>query len=175
MPESIDVGTHGVSRRVLLRGAGVMVPGLVLATAVGGTAAAASTPAPRGAVQAAFSASGYSWTSLSPGEQAAAPASGVVFELTAGGRPAADRRVRFSISSFDAVAGSIWFEAASGRKSVERRGYLDLDTDASGTVVLDRWLRRGPVSTAAIAARPVLRAQLVGSETILVSARLSVI
>ncbi|WP_155370998.1 hypothetical protein [Catellatospora vulcania] len=162
-----------MSRRVLLQGVGAMVPAVALAAAVEGTAAAAAAPTADGAVRGTFSASGYSWTSQAPGEQGFA--SGVVFLCTAGGLPAPGRRVRFSISSFDAVAGSVWFDAGTGRKAMDRRGYLDLDTDAAGTVVLDRWLRRGGVPTTAVAARPVLRAQLVGSEKILASARLSVI
>jgi hypothetical protein len=98
-----------------------------------------------------------------------------VFALAADGRPLTAVRVRFSISSFHAVERSVWFEAAPHRKTVLRLGYLDLDTDQSGLVLLDPWLRLGVVSTAAIGARPMLRAQLVGSENILATARLSVI
>lgn len=175
MPELIDGGAQGVSRRVVLRGAGALLPGVILTAAGGGVAAGASVPAAHGAVQGAFSALGYSWPTFASEVQAGEAVSGVVFALTTGGWPLADRRVRFSISSFHAVGRSVWFEASPGRKSVSRLGYLDLDTDESGTVVLDQWLRCGAVSTAAIGAYPVLRAQLVGSETILASARLSVI
>ena len=174
MPELIDSGAQGVSRRVVLRGVGALLPGLVLTVAGGGVPAAASASAAGGAVQGTFSGSGYSWPTVASTVEAGEAVSGVVFTLTEGGRPLADRRVRFSISSFHVVGGSVWFEAAPGQKSVGRLGYLDLDTDGSGTVALDRWLRRGAVSTAAIGAHPVLRAQLVGSETILASARLSV-
>lgn len=178
MPKSSDDDVRRVSRRMLLRGIGAVVPGLVLAAAVDSVAVAGASAAVAGAagtVRGTFSASGYSWPALLPTESAAAAVSGVVFALTADGRPAAGRRVRFCISDFHAVGRSVWFETATGAKSVDRLGYLDLDTDPSGTVALGPWLRRGGVSTAATAARPVLRAQLVGSETILASARLSVI
>jgi len=172
VPDVIDSGPQGVSRRVVLRGAAALVPGLVLAPTGAGMAAAASVPVPYGSVRGAFSAAGYSW---SAGRAGGDPATDVVFVLTAGGRPLAARRVRFSISSFHAVGRGLWFETAPGRKSVSRLGYLDLDTDDSGTVVLDPWLRRGDVPSAAVGAHPRLRAQLVASEKILASARISVI
>ncbi|MEU8075025.1 hypothetical protein AB0B31_06200 [Catellatospora citrea] len=136
-------------------------------------AAAESRPAPGGAAQGAFSAGGYTWQATgSPGPQAV---SDVVFTLAAGALPLAGRRVRFSISEFHAVGRSVWFEAASGRRPVRRFGHVDLDTDAAGIVRLDPWLRLGAVPTSALGARPVLRAQLVGAETILASARLAVV
>ncbi|MBB5873680.1 hypothetical protein F4553_007114 [Allocatelliglobosispora scoriae] len=177
MPESIDGGTRMVPRRVILRGTGALVPAVILASATGGAAAAASPSAADRTsgdrtVRGAFSAGGYGWPAAEPRARAAA---GVTFTLTAGGLPLADRRVRFSLSEFHAAGRSLWFEAAPGPKPARRLGYLDLDTDASGTVLLDRWLRLGAVPTAAIGAHPLLRAQLVGSETLLASARLSVL
>jgi hypothetical protein len=175
VPKSINSGAQGVPRRTLLRGVGALAPGLIMAAAGGSVAAVASGPTAGRAARGTFGAPAYQWSTVaSPASEAQAP-SGVVFALTAGGLPVTDRRMRFSISSFDEVGRSVWFETSAGPKSVSRLGYLDLDLDASGTVSLDRWLRRGAVPTAAVGARPVLRAQLVGSETILATARLSVV
>ncbi|MBV1851318.1 hypothetical protein [Catellatospora tritici] len=176
MPKVIDDGTHAVSRRAVLHGVGALLPGVALATAGGATAAAAAAPA--GAVHGAFSAAGYTWPTVSGSVRTGAAVSGAVFTLTADGRPLAGRRVRFSISSFHEADRSLWFEAGVGGqrgKAMLRVGYLDLDTDAAGTVALDRWLRRGAVPTAAVGTRPLLRAQLVGSETILAAVRLTVV
>ncbi|MDV5146758.1 hypothetical protein R1T08_21840 [Streptomyces sp. SBC-4] len=167
MPEWVDGEGRGPSRRSVLRTAGALLPGLVLGVGVGtgGTASAAAT-APRGA----FSSPGYTWPAA-----AASEAGGVVFVLTApDGGPLPGRRVRFSLSSFHAARPGLWFEVSEGRKSPGRYGYLDLDTDAGGTVVLDPWLRHGAAPTAAAGVRPVVRAQLVGSETILATSHLSV-
>jgi hypothetical protein len=172
VPDVIDGGAQGVPRRVLLRVAGALVPGMVLAATGAGVATAASIPAADGDVRGAFTASGYSW---SAGRAAGEPATGVMFALTASGRPLSGRRIRFSISSFHAVGRGLWFEPAPGPKSVSRYGYLDLDPDGSGTVLLDPWLRHGDVPTAAVGAHPMLRAQVVGSDEILASARISVI
>lgn len=166
MAYPIDGDGRSVSRRTLLAGAAAAVPGLILAGAAAGAAAA---PGP--AIDGTFRATRYTWQTAAPDETAA----GVVFVLAAAGQPLADRRVRFSISAFHAVDRSVWFTGPAQRKAISRVGYLDLDTDASGTVALDRWLRRGTVPTAATGAHPVLRAQLVGSETILASAHLRVI
>ncbi|MFB7515445.1 hypothetical protein [Streptomyces sp. NPDC056144] len=173
MPERVDGEGRGPSRRSVLRTAGALLPGLVLGVGgAAGPAVAATAPAtapgdraPRGT----FSSPSYDWTTASP----TGPASGVVFTLTGpDGRPLPDRRVRFSLSAFHAVRPSLWFEIAQGSKSPSLHGYLDLDTDARGTVVLDTWLRRGAVPTDA--AGHELRAQLVGTETILTTAHLSV-
>ncbi|WP_017240227.1 hypothetical protein [Streptomyces sp. SS] len=106
----------------------------------------------------------------------------MVFTLTGpNGRPLPGRRVRFSLSAFHTVNPSLWFEvpgasgasgASGGLKSPAQYGYLDLDTDARGTVALDTWLRHGTVPTDA--AGHDLRAQLVGTETILTTTHLSV-
>ncbi|WP_144124070.1 hypothetical protein [Catellatospora sichuanensis] len=176
MPESIDGGVREVPRRAVLKGAGALLPGLMLPVVAGGAAAAAASPPPSGgATQGVFSAGGYTWPVAGSPGRTARGVSGVAFTLTAGHLPLAGRRVRFSISEFHAVGRSVWFEAAPGRKPVRRLGYVDLDTDAAGVVQLDPWLRLGAVPTSALGARPVLRAQLVGSETILASARLSVV
>ncbi|WP_405855110.1 hypothetical protein OG361_19050 [Streptomyces sp. NBC_00090] len=185
MPERVDGEGRGpepgpgMSRRSVLRTAGALLPGLVLGVGAGGTASAASVPeaatAAGSGIRGAFSAPGYGWPATTPRAPAAAPATGVLFVLTsAHGRPLAGRRVRFSLGSFHAARPGLWFEVSEGRKSPGRHGYLDLDTDAQGTVFLDRWLRYGAVPTAAAGARPVVRAQLVGSETILAAAHLSV-
>ncbi|MFE0650014.1 hypothetical protein ACFVZH_15660 [Streptomyces sp. NPDC059534] len=172
----------GPSRRSVLRTAGALLPALVLGFGGGGTAAAAveaGVPRAAGAgaaarVRGAFSAPGYAWPAAGAGGPAGAPATGVVFALTADGRPLAGRRVRFSLGAFHAARPALWFEVSEGRKSAGRHGYLDLDTDAEGTVVLDPWLRHGALPTTATGTHPVVRAQLVGSETLLASAHLSV-
>ncbi|BCJ73654.1 hypothetical protein CS0771_31980 [Catellatospora sp. IY07-71] len=161
-----------VSRRTLLAGACAAVPGLILAT---GTSAQAGESAAGRAVGGRFLSGHYRWPIAAPDAPAGAGVSGVLFLLTEGGQPLAGRRVRFSISAFHTVDRSVWFAAGAQRKAVSRLGYLDLDTDGSGIVALDPWLRRGAVPTAATGAQPVLRAQLVGAETILASARVSVI
>ncbi|WP_314615406.1 hypothetical protein [Streptomyces stackebrandtii] len=178
MPEWVDDGGRGPSRRSLLRTAGALLPGLVLGVAGTGVAAAGTASA-AGAPRGTFSSPGYSWPASgapATGARASsgAPATGVVFVLTApDGRPLPGRRVRFSLSSFHAVRPSLWFEVPEGRKSPGRYGYLDLDTDAEGAVALAPRLRHGAVPTVAV--RPVLRAQLVGSETILAASDLSVV
>lgn len=164
MPESSD-GPRGVSRRSVLYSAGVLVPGLLLG--VHGASASAAAPGRQGT----FSARAYSWR---PADAAGVEAAGVAFSLTAGGRPMVGCRVRFSISAADAVSGSVWFETSEGLKRPRRHGYVDLDLDANGSVRLDDRLRVGPVPTRDTGAGPVLRAQLVGSETILAVARISV-
>ncbi|MEU5215024.1 hypothetical protein AB0G79_02345 [Streptomyces sp. NPDC020807] len=169
-PEWVDDEARGPSRRSLLRTAGALLPALVpVVGGAAGTASAAGAPgAPRttGDPRGAFSAPGFTWT------LAGAPASGVLFALTGtDGLPWAGGRVRFSLSSFHTVRSSLWFEVSEGHKTPERLGYLDLDTDAHGAVLLDRWLRHGDVATAG---ESVLRAQLVGTETILATARLTV-
>ncbi|MET9671869.1 hypothetical protein ABZY68_02075 [Streptomyces sp. NPDC006482] len=175
MPEWVDGEERGPSRRSLLRTAGALLPALVLGVGgAAGTATAAGTPrtaadtAPRGT----FSSPGYDWTAV-PGSGAA---SGVVFTLTGpDGRPLSGRRVRFSLSAFHTVRPSLWFEvdAAPKRlKSPEKYGYMDLDTDARGRVTLGSLLRHGAVPTGAAGLE--LRAQLVGTETILATSRLSV-
>ncbi|KQX09435.1 hypothetical protein ASC82_26305 [Streptomyces sp. Root431] len=173
MPEWVDDGGRGPSRRSLLRTAGALLPGLVLGVA-GTGAAAAGTASAAGAPRGTFSSPGYSWPASGALVSSGAPATGVVFVLTApDGRPLPGRRVRFSLSSFHAVRPSLWFEVSEGRKSPGRYGYLDLDTDAEGAVALAPRLRHGAVPTVAV--RPVLRAQLVGSETILAASDLSVV
>ncbi|MFB7606005.1 hypothetical protein [Streptomyces gardneri] len=175
MPEWVDGEGRGPSRRSLLRTAGALLPALVLGVGgAAGTATAAGSPDralsadPRGT----FSSPGYDWTVV-PGSGAA---SGVVFTLTGpDGRPLPGRRVRFSLSAFHTVRPSLWFEAAAapkGGKSPERYGYMDLDTDARGRVTLDSRLRHGAVPTGAAGLE--LRAQLVGTETLLATSRLSV-
>ena len=176
MPEWVDGEGRGPSRRSLLRTAGALLPGLVLGVGAGGTASA-STPRASGAeVRGAFSSPGYAWRATGAPAASGAPATGVVFVLTApDGSPLPGRRVRFSLSSFHAARPGFWFEVSEGRKSPGRHGYLDLDTAADGTVALDRWLRHSAVPTAATETRPVVRAQLVGSETILAASHLSVL
>ncbi|MEV0268251.1 hypothetical protein AB0H43_05690 [Hamadaea sp. NPDC050747] len=156
---------RGVPRRAVLYGASALVPGLLLG--IDGTGASAAVPGPRGR----FSAGDYSWQ---PADTAGAQAVGVTFTLTAGGRPMAGQRVRFSISAADSVRASVWFETSAGLKRPRRHGYVDLDLDDAGSVRLDDRLRVGPVPTRNTGADPVLRAQLVGSETILAVARISV-
>ncbi|MFB6840961.1 hypothetical protein [Streptomyces sp. NPDC056361] len=171
MPEWVDGEGRGPSRRSLLRTAGALLPALVLGVggAAGtGTARAATAAAPQGR----FSSPAYGWTA----SEAGTAASGVVFTLTGpDGRPLPGRRVRFSLSAFHTVRPSLWFEAAAapkGGKSPERYGYMDLDTDARGRVTLDSRLRHGAVPTGAAGLE--LRAQLVGTETLLATSRLSV-
>ncbi|MFE5711381.1 hypothetical protein ACFQ7J_11225 [Streptomyces sp. NPDC056501] len=172
MPEWVDGEGRGPSRRSLLRTAGALLPGLVLGVGgTVGTASAASAPPAAGGTEprGTFSSPGYSWATTT------SATTGVVFTLTGpDGGPLPGRRVRFSLSSFHTARASLWFEVSEGRKSPGRYGYLDLDTDAGGTVVLDPWLRHGAVPTTASGVRPVLRAQLVGSEAILATSHLSV-
>ncbi|WP_329622535.1 hypothetical protein OG357_20545 [Streptomyces sp. NBC_01255] len=183
MPEWVDGEGRGrgLSRRSVLRTAGALLPGLVLGVGVGavGTASAASPPRTSGDadVRGTFSSPGYAWRATGAPGPSGAPATGVLFTLAApDGRPLSGRRVRFSLGSFHAARPGLWFEVSEGRKSPGRHGYLDLDTDAEGTVDLAPWLRHGAVPTAATTgARPVVRAQLVGSETILATADLSVL
>ncbi|MEX0169799.1 hypothetical protein [Streptomyces sp. LMG1-1-1.1] len=167
--ERVDDEARGPSRRSLLRTAGALLPALVLGVGgAAGTASAVGAPRTKGAPQGAFSSPEYAWAA------SGAPASGVLFTLTGpDGLPLPGRRVRFSLSSFHTVRTSLWFEVSEGRKTPDRYGYLDLDTDADGAVLLDPWLRHGDVPTTG-AAEPVLRAQLVGTETILATSRLSV-
>ncbi|NUR73851.1 MAG: hypothetical protein HOU81_23815 [Hamadaea sp.] len=162
MPES-DVH-RGVSRRAVLYGAGALVPGLLLN--VDGTVAVAAAAD----LDGGFSAQAYAWRPAEPG---GVPATGVEFTLLADGRPMAGR-VRFSISSADAVNRSVWFETVDGLKQPRRHGYVDLELDGRGGVRLDDRLRVGPVPTGDTGADPVLRAQLVGSEVLLAVAHLSV-
>lgn len=182
MPEWVDGEGRGrgLSRRSVLRTAGALLPGLVLGVGVGagGTASAASPPRTSGDTEArgAFSSPQYAWRAADPRGESSAPATGVLFTLTApDGRPLPGRRVRFSLGSFHAARPGLWFEVSEGRKSPGRHGYLDLDTGADGTVDLAPWLRHGAVPTAATGARPVVRAQLVGSETILATSDLAVL
>ncbi|MFI7577735.1 hypothetical protein [Micromonospora sp. NPDC049497] len=172
MADLIDRNLPRVSRRAVLRGAGVLVPGVVLATAGGRAASAAGASRLDGAVRGAFSAPVHVWATSAGRAGRAAP--GVVFTLVANSRPLAGRRVRFSISEFHRVDLSVWFEVASGRRSAPRLGHLDLDTDGAGRISLDRWLRSGAVPTSATGAHPVLRAQLVGAEDILAITTLDV-
>ncbi|MFB7592883.1 hypothetical protein [Streptomyces sp. NPDC056169] len=192
MPEWVDGEGRGTpSRRSVLRTVGALLPGLVLGVGAGGTAAA-STPQVSGGsgasdtsgtsgasgadVRGTFSSPGYAWTASDARTPAGSPAAGVVFTLASpDGRPLPGRRVRFSLSAFHAARPGLWFEVSEGRKSPGRYGYLDLDTDADGTVDLGPWLRHGGVPTAAADPRPVVRAQLVGSETILAASRVSVL
>ncbi|MGW6395209.1 hypothetical protein ACWFR1_32985 [Streptomyces sp. NPDC055103] len=190
MPEWVDGEGRGPSRRSVLRTAGALLPALVLGVGAGGTASASAprasgTDAPASGADARasaadvlgrFSSPGYAWRATEAPAPSGAPAGGVVFTLTApDGGPLPGRRVRFSLSSFHAARPGFWFEVSEGRKSPGRHGYLDLDTDADGTVDLTSWLRHGAVPNAATAARPVVRAQLVGSETILAASHLSVL
>ncbi|NUT34614.1 MAG: hypothetical protein HOV79_16240 [Hamadaea sp.] len=160
-----------VSRRTVLAGAAAAVPAMILADGTPAAAGRAAHPTAGPSVRATFLDERYAWPTAAP--DAAAP--GVVLVLTAGGLPLTGRRVRFSISAFHAVDRSVWFTGPVQRKAVSRVGYLDLDTDAAGTVTLDRWLRRGAVPTKSTGAHPVLRAQLIGSETVLATVTLSVI
>ncbi|MEU3748087.1 MULTISPECIES: hypothetical protein [Streptomyces] len=174
MPEWVDGEGRVPSRRSVLRTAGALLPGLVLGVGAGGTAGAASAAGGglRG-TSGTFSAPGYDWPAARASAPSGAPAAGVVFALAGpDGGPLPGRRVRFSLSSFHTARPSLWFEVSEGRKSPGRYGYLDLDTDAGGTVALTPWLRHGAVPTGA--ADPVLRAQLVGTETILAISHLSV-
>lgn len=169
-----DVGGRPLARRSILRGVGALVPGLVIAGASAGTARADSASGRAATVHGAFSAPGYGWAATASGAQAGEPAPGVAFALTSDGRPLAGRRVRFSISSFETAQRSVWFEVDPDHAGAPRFGYLDLDVDHDGRVVLDRWLRRGAVPTSTAVRQPVLRAQLVGTETLLADVPLSV-
>ncbi|MFE0644668.1 hypothetical protein ACFW2Y_24115 [Streptomyces sp. NPDC058877] len=174
MPEQVDGEERGTSRRSVLRMTGALLAGLALGA--GGAAQAVGAPAPAPGVRGSFGAPGYAWRATGARARSGATAAGVVFTLVSHhGRPLPGRRVRFSLSAFRTARPSIWLGVSQGLKSAVPHGYLDLDTGTDGTLVLDPWLRHGAVPTAAVGTRPVLRAQLVGSEAILASAHLGVL